>query len=486
MRIGLIPMDDRPVNTTLPAMIAAVAGAVSAQPEAADLGLLKEPGSPDRILEWLVAEIARLDRLVVSLEMAGYGGLIPSRTSSEPSAAVLARIGALTAVCAERPELPVYASSLVTRASDSYSDVEEPEYWARYGREIHALGGALHRRFLGEEAPEPVIPADVRRDVLVRRMRNYTVNIDALRLAASGAFDVLLLTSDDTAVHSFGSLERRWLEHWTNALGSERKVLFYPGADEVGSVLTARALAREHDAPVRFWITCVEPDGLERVANFENVPVGSSVLRQVAASGGIAASSIEQADVALVVHAPSPGREDYFASTPPGTTPAALVDAIADRVTSLLDEGIPTAIADVRYSNGGDPKLVAVLAERGVLLALTAYAGWNTAGNSVGTTVAHATAFVRGRNHGTLDGRAHMRLLQHRLLEDVAYQSGIRRDVDGAEVDLQLVARRLCEEAARLFGPAAFRVRPSSVRAPWSRSFEIDFDLDAPELAPSG
>jgi hypothetical protein len=484
VRIGLVPIDDRPVNTRLPAMIAAVAGSESLQPPSEIVGSEWEPGQPVAIGTWILDTAAQLDALIVSLEMLAYGGLIASRTTTDPPVVALQRLAPLDALPGKA--LRLYGSSIILRASDSYSSAEEPEYWSSFGRELHAFGAALHRSFRDSGDPEVgrirrEVPAEVRGDFLRRRIRNHILNLEALRLAAAGVFDTLLLTSDDTAVHSAGSLEQQWLEHWAMAIDARHRVLIYPGADEIGSVLTARALGADRE-PVAFQIRCLEPDGLERVAKFENVPLHRTVERQIVAAGGKTVSDTEPADMVLFIHAPSPVEGDWYGGAPSGPVRDELVGTVADDVAALIEAGTPVALADVRYTNGGDPWLVNALSERADLLDLSAYAGWNTAANSIGTAIAHATALVRGRQDGTFDADAHRRLLAHRLLEDCVYQAVVRQELTPEQLrqeDLDsVIAGRLQSEAHRLLPGAAVRVPPERVHLPWDRPFEVDFELE--------
>ncbi|MBE1593836.1 hypothetical protein H4W80_012094 [Nonomuraea angiospora] len=102
------------------------------------------------------------------METLVHGGLIPSRTSAGDTLTVLDRLGVLRELRRARPGLPVAAVSLVTRAGDGYRGDEEPPCWPRFGRELHAYGGLLHRARLavvtGGEPPADEltgrIPAD--------------------------------------------------------------------------------------------------------------------------------------------------------------------------------------------------------------------------------------------------------------------------------------------------------------------------------------
>ncbi|MFD2078529.1 Protein of unknown function [Actinopolymorpha cephalotaxi] len=501
MRIALLPLDERPVNATLPAHIAAIAGAEVLTPPAELLPRMRTPGRADELAGWLAEVAGEVDALVVSLDTLGYGGLIGSRTTQDAASAVVERLAVLERIRPRHPRLPITAVTTVMRASRSYSPAEEPEYWSRHGVELHDLGGALHREFLGEpherERLTAAVPADVQADFWLRRLRNHTVDLFTLGLAGRGTLDTLLVTADDTAPRAAGSLEQVWLRHWVSATGLGTRVLMYPGADEVGSVLVARALAdgEQVEEEVRIAVEFREEGGADRIAPYENVPIAAGVARQIAAAGAEVVpfgGEHDDADAVIVVHAPDPRRGDQTRRGE--ATDQAVVDAVVDRVAELVEAGSSVGVADVRYVNGADPALVRALAERGVLDRITAYGGWNTAGNTVGSVVAALVAHVVGHRRGGVDEIAQSRLRWHRIVEDYAYQAVVRGELaqeqpygdhmsvpfaDQADVEsyLERCAKRLPEVAEQLGGADARRWLVTSPRLPWGRTFEIDFDL---------
>lgn len=497
MQVALVPLDDRPVNTTMVADVAAIAGATVVLPPRETLPRFREPGDPDALAAWLLRTSGSVDAAVVSLDMLGYGGLVASRTSHDTTRTVLDRVAVLERLHAEHPALPVGAINVFLRASDSDNASEEPDYWEHYGRLLHRLGGRVHQAWLDglAEAPRPVdepgVPHDVRADFARRRLRNHVVNLAGLDLAHAGTVSTLLLTADDTAPRSAGSAEQSLVDYWRTLLGPHDEVLVYPGADEVGAVMTARLLSRHHGVSPSFAITCVEADGLERVAPYENSPLGSGVARQVRAAGGRVVDA--SPDVRLLVHAPAPSGGDYYGRRPEPTDPS-LVAATVAEAARWLDAGDQVAVADCRFPNGSDPALVEGLREAGLLLRLVAYGGWNTAGNTVGSVVAAAATAVVGRETGTLDADACERFLLHRLVEDYGYQSRVRAelttapghehafDTEGIGRTAERARAGLDEVLAELVGDGTWEVR--NVRFPWSRAFEVDFRLHRTSRTP--
>ncbi|MGV8909851.1 MAG: DUF4127 family protein [Propionicimonas sp.] len=489
LRIALVPLDERPVCTDLPGMVAAVAGAVVTTPPVDLMPRFRTPGHPAGLARWLEAQAHSADAAVVALETLGHGGLVPSRLGAEPAGTVAHQWEMLRGLA-----VPVHASTVVMRTPDADDATEEPAYYESYGRALHRLSAVLYEQAGGTADDEAVIaarravPDEVRRDFFARRRRNHELNLHALGLAADGVVQTLVVSADDTAVAAVGSAEHQWLRNWIDWLELGDSVLAYPGADEVGAVLVARVLVRASGAPMRVSIEADRPEALDRIAAYENVPVRVTAERQVAAVGGVVVAP-EDADLHLLVHAPQPGD---WALAPPATTDPEAAAATAARAAALAHAGQCVAVADCAQANGSDPALVAALAGCVPLPALAGYAGWNTAGNTLGTAVAHGVATVIGQRAGTFDALAHQRLLLHRLTEDWAYMAVVRgavRAARGGDCHRHLMVEagdpvvvdiesRLTQQLRTLPGFPGWRIRPGSVHLPWQRLFEVGFELE--------
>jgi len=509
LTIALVPLDERPVNTCIPQMLGAIGGASVLLPPQAIRGLQRVPADKNAVANWLREAARGSDAAIISCEYLGCGNLINSRISSDSAADILARLrllAELNSVC------PIHAFSLITRVANADDCVEEPDYWAEWGTRFYRYARLIHQAELGIDGDAnelarlgAVLPADLKADWLTRRLRNHTVNLGLLDMAARGQITALRLTSDDTSPYGFPSRERDWLRGWPRLIGAalSERVMMHPGADEVGSALLAKVLAEHSGQAPRVWIVYSTPEDAALIAPYEDRPIRETVEGQIAACGCALAVSPEDCDFVLGVATPSPRRTDY---QPKYLTEDRnkRTDAYGAFLTALSEwqvRGIPVALADVAYPNGSDPLLTELLLSSPLKPGqLAAYGAWNTAGNTLGVVVAQAVcAGLIGSHAERAD--AQRIFLAHRFLEDWGYQTVVRREAraeaerlwgcrepspDSPEEQAALCAfieerLGLCLAHLQSHGIGeSITLVPGSVRLPWSRTFEVDFELNQP------
>jgi hypothetical protein len=498
MRIGLIPLDERPVNTRYPAMLARIAGVELHLPPLEWLSARRNPASYPALAGWLRDAAGRCDALIISAEMLGYGGLIASRTTSESAGQVIARFELLRELKHQHPSLPILGFNLITRISNSNNSTEEPDYWLEHGPQMYQLSQLLDRDGLGEPVATELaelratIPEPHIHDFLQRRLRNHTVNLVLLQFLAEGVFDLLVLSSDDTSPYGLPSREKRWLSEWAERLKLEHRLLMYPGADEVGCVLLARLINQQAGFTPTFQPVYAVPGGQDVGAAFEDGPVRITLERQIKAVGGTLTA--EEADFWLAINPPLASAGAWPRSYTEAEQRERLphLEALVQQMQLRLAAGQAVIVADVAHANGADQALFELLKQRINLTKLTAYGGWNTAGNTLGLALAQACAGHELKTEA--QRQAQEQFLLQRYLEDWGYQAVVRfqlgdwleacsgqREITGAthatapgwiETRLQALLAELPGFAGR------YRLVPGRVRLPWGRTFEVDFELE--------
>lgn len=496
MRVALIPLDERPVNTRYPQMIAEIAGIELLLPPSELLPALRQPGDPDGLFAWLSDASTHADRRIISAETLLYGGLIASRITDEAPMAIIQRAAHLATL----PPLPTTAFNLIMRIPDADDAIEEPAYWGQYGRQLHRVSQLMHRRDAGEDVDDELqaaaanIPQEVMEDFARRRLRNHTVNLTLLHMAADNLLDLLVISSDDTSIYGMGTQEKGWLATWARRLNlSEERLLMYPGADEVGCVLLMRALLAGHCCP-SFYVHYAIAEDCERVAPYEDSPIRVTVERQIRALGGKLTDDCDGADFIVAVNPPSRIGQEYDAELAnfaiEQARRAPFLELFTCRVRDWVEAGRRVIVCDVAYPNGSDPDLIAGLLAEVDLTRLAAYGAWNTAGNTIGVALAQGVAASAAAAPAAHE--AQQRFLLHRFIEDWGYQHVVRQQIrDALERETGRRDTTPDNEAATVerihaalngllpqLGPLAHGWRIARVRLPWHRTFEVDFDLE--------
>jgi hypothetical protein len=431
--------------------------------------------------------------------MPGYGGLIASRTTDDSVQKILNYLDVLRTL----PATTVYAFNVITRISDANYNLEEPLYWETYGKQLHRYSQMMHRVQAGVEDADKLaavrdkLPDEPILDFTQRRLRNHQVNLQMLQLAREGVIDLLVVSSDDTSEYGFGTQEKDWLTIWRDRLYlDDSRLLMYPGADEVGCVLLMRAVLASESTVPRFYCHYAIEGDKERIAPYEDAAVRITVERQIRAIGGVNVDDISDADFIVAVNPPSRIGQEYDPEMPlfdeEHQRRAPSIKAFAAQIASWLYDDKRVIVCDVGYPNGSDPDLIEQLFEHVPLHRLAAYGAWNTAGNTIGTALAQGVAASRAVTEA--QQTAQQRFLVHRFVEDWGYQHVVRQQIrdwlenetgirDTTPETITPARERIEEElAARLeqipgMGEQ-WRITPGSVRLPWQRTFEVDFDLE--------
>lgn len=504
-RVAFLPMDDRPVNYDYPQYLGRAAGIEVILPPREFLGTPWRASRHAELIDWLGRALPRADGGVLAIDALAYGGLIPSRTSSDSVGTVLGRLEFIRKLKKDQPAKTLLASSVVMRICRNDSSEEEKPYWGTFGSRIFRLSTLEHKADLGEsstgerserDALRREIPDDIYADYRAGRARNNAVNRAMIDWVADGIFDYLLLPQDDTLDYGWNVAEARGLQQLIRARKLGERAITYPGADEIGCLLLARFVCRSAGFAPKVWPRYSGATGASVITAYEDRPVGELLKAHLAPLGGLVADSPQDADLLLFLNAPVARQGngdsqwiiqrdlgemrrkmpasfhpwfDRFVATEgfsatrremesPGRNPEEFVRALANAVQA----GRAVAVADVAYVNAADIVLGDLLCERPEAAMLAAYGGWNTAGNTLGTVLAQAVIRILALRAGPTkeQSAAHLEFLFLRYMDDLFYQGHER-------------TRSMVEDLPTL------GITPTQERLPDDRVAEIEKRLDS-------
>ncbi len=513
-RILLIPLDSRPAAGQFAQMVGRLAGAEVLMPPYDILGRYTNPGNPDAVLDWLSQQdFASVDAVVASTDMLVYGGLIASRVPDVPLAKARERLGRLAQIRKAAGKTKFYGFSAImrlyptsTKASRSWRIAvgRYAEYKDRYAR----TKAKVDLQRLTELAGKA--PAQEIRRYEAARARDHDLQRDLIAMTARGLLDYLVLGQDDakpSGPHIDETTRLKRLAEESNIAG---RVYFCEGIDQLANVLVSRALLRAAEWMPKVRVVYSDPVIRKKVAEYESKTIEASLRDQIVASGARPAGPGDAYDFTIFLNVPNPNASSF----------RAFLAQLSDEV----DQGFPASVSDINLGRDGtaDPRLFATLQQSGRMMRLLSYAGWNTAGNTMGTAIPAANVYLLARKLQTNDLErevAQKEFLLHRFVNDFAYHkftrpqayrlidalpTGSREETYGN--DFQVVngyvqrdmASRLQKTFAEQFAGRKFfagskqyefsNLESVKIFLPWPRVYEVrlEFRMQAQEVVASG
>lgn len=158
---------------------------------------------------------------------------------------------------------------------------------------------------------------------------------------------------------------------------------------------------------------------------------------------------------------------------------------LLEKIENRTTKGAVIGLADIAFTNKADTGLLAAVGVNELYRSVDVYAGWNTAGNSTGTVLAHTVLLdaLKQRFAGNKKGLAvHQEFQAVRIIEDYLYQGLIRDkfnewaqregiDTDDFGPRWDEANRKLHELLAPLLAELSYTGYTAVF--PWPRSFEI-------------
>jgi hypothetical protein len=509
LNILYIPLDNRPLNYDNVISLAEIAGVQLLAPPPEMPGEGSGPAQTEEIWNWFKDNAGQADACVISLDMLLYGGLAPSRSHDRSRQDILEDMQQLRDLLKGIKDkgTPVYVFATVMRSAASSASASQPGYFARHGDSILRLSQlsdlaeqklASPGQLVEMQRVKDSIPPEILENYLSRRDTNLAALKEAVRLTAEGLVNYLVVGRDDCTPYSFSRMDMRKLDNAIKQHGVANQTDSYPGADELGAVLLARAVNDLRGHAPRVYTVWATPGGPGITALYEDITLGENVSLHVKSAGGRVVDSPGKADLILAVNTPA-GKVVEAATQPVEPHPAGHHHNLANQIARWIGEGKPVAVIDVAYANGSDRALMGVLADRAVLPRLAGYAGCNTAGNSIGMALAHGLLYTTGENGSTGKEEktaAHREYLVARLVEDWGFQAIVRPGLIARHHGARGAGTVLDNETATVlqnkinselnsflqdeinpqFGQ---KNKVTNVTLPWNRLFDLRFELRA-------
>ncbi|WP_426350312.1 DUF4127 family protein [Alloiococcus sp. CFN-8] len=504
LKLLYIPLDERPCNLNFPQKIASIRNDVELiAPSKKLLGDKRKPAVVNKLWDFVNEKIVEADAAILSLDMLVYGGLIPSRLHKltiEEAEESLNKIEKLKSL---NRKIKIYAFSCIMRAPQYNSSEEEPDYYEEYGFRLFRRKYLLDKRDRTgitpgeeEEINSINIPLEILQDYEERRLFNEEINLKVVELVEKGIIDFLVIPQDDSSEFGYTAISQKRVISYVKEKKLEMQVNIYPGADEVGSTLMARAFNDYHNRTLKVYPFFSSTLGPQIVPLYEDRPMAESLKYHVRAMGGEIVDTIDEAEVALAINSPgkvmeeSPNQDKGVDLT--YSSHRNLFDFVM-RIKSYIEGGHRVALCDSAFANGGDLELIDYLDRLDLIDKLSAYAGWNTNCNTLGTVLSTSALCTPIINIEEINKYKLVENLIYRIVEDSFYQARVRGRITeeflpkegisyyafaGKQMLVEeAIKEKLINEYNKLKMSSLYPVIIEKVSMPWRRMFEIGMDL---------
>jgi len=507
-KIVLIPLDERPCNYDFPGLLAKETEYQVVVPPMNIMGHKKQVGNIEGIWKWLFEETKDADGVIISIDTLLYSGIVPSRLHYDTAEELISKLEQLKKLKEANPKLKMYGFNLIMRNPKYSSSDEEPDYYEDWGSEIHRYGHINHKIELGIASEEEIkeledvnarLPKEYLVDYIERRKVNIEVNKRAIKLVDEGVLDFMIIPQDDSSPYGLTAKDQILVRDYIDELNVGLSVYMYPDADAVANTLLARMINEDKEVKPLMYVRYNSSKAPHIIPAYEDRLLSESIKYQIIAAGGLVASSVNEADIVLMVNAPADNMLDLHVRHSKVNKKTIEYDAFrniiesieyANYVINTLNK--PCIFADVAYANGGDVQLLKLLSKKGLLYKLAGYAGWNTSSNSLGTCIPQGMIFDIYNNT-----KAHKDFLALRYTEDVGHCYHARSvitlehlpemgydyyEVDGPRGEVSKLEKKELEKFVKEYViDDKYDIEILDCWLPWNRMFEVGLDVQVVE-----
>lgn len=409
--IALLPLDSRPCNTQYPQVLAQAAGYTLLTPDETILDDFLTPSDNDALWQWLENTAVQCENIIIFTNQLFNGGLINSR-NSESYETTQQQIERLTTFC-QGHDNNIMVVTILPRQKPSQFDKKLWDY------EVALCQWSADFDQLLLQNPDTALPAakDIPDDILKQYLAVFEnscqITETLAQLAKDGYIDHYFVGQDDGEQWGIANTIARQLEN-----RRQDNLTLLHGADELTMLLCARIINQGEPTAVNLLYTT--PEKLSTYYPYEAADLATIIEEKLALANLVLD---KQAPYTIIVQtAPEDSQQT--------------LDLIAKDNSQYL------AVADIAYTNKGDFALYPALSQKETLDTIDCIAGWNTAGNTLGTVFAHCRITdAISQNYRWLSSQNKRQTISAlhtfkyiRLAEDYVYQAALSNELRG---DLQ-------------------------------------------------
>ena len=418
----LVPLDSRPVCSTMVQKLGKLAGINVIVPPKELLDNYQEPAKSKKLWQWLQNKSANYNTCIISTDILLHGSLLQTRqhiASAQEQDYFFSELNKLQKnITASPPRQSKYTNSTDSTDSDKHqlqlfsviprllvSDEVYPDCWyqwhlMRYSQLLDMVqinGDYAMTKELMEYKGE--IPADILSKYtsiftqsqgfnerllahLLPKAKN-SKNIANTQVNATVATNapLFIIGQDDSSPFGLPHMTATKLARHIEEHTWQTQAQLTNGADEIAALLLTRHFLQQSHWQPKLFLAYGSPK-----TEFKHMPymassVGATLRNQAQLVGAQLVEESNAADIILFVHC--------------GDADAKPTAAEAEQLASYLKHDKHVALIDLSANFEAEEMLLPLLLEQNISVnRLAAYAGWNTFSNSSGTALAQSIIFA--------------------------------------------------------------------------------------------
>ena len=499
----LLPLDSRPVCSTMVQKLGTLAGPNVILPPKSYLDNYQTPSDRQKLFQWLQTNQPKYNYSIISADNLLHGGLLAARmNTATPSEE--------DDLLKQLQELPITKQQAIFSVIPRLlvSDQLLPDRWYQYqlmrysqlADMVRITGSfALTQELRRTEAK---IPAKVLDKYRSRYQQSDRFNLGLLKLATDDR--QITFGQDDASPIGLPHASAVRLQSSITAQQKQKQAQLTYGADEIATLLLTRYYLQQSGWQPRVYLHYASPKAEGADMPYMAVCVGAALRNQLQLLGATEVTTPAAADLICYVNC---GNDDFRPSAKQ-----------VQELRQMLDQGYKVALVDSSANFEAEELLLPQLLANNVQVnKLAAYAAWNTFSNSSGTALAQGLLFCgRLRQLQAADAdtdrlaalyAANLNFTAERILEDYYYQklvhpklrqtleafgtNPVKLDSEDKTATEQYIQGKLSLQAYKLLhdnlgrtpfyqqNGQSYYLRDLSVgiKLPWARIFEVELQV---------
>lgn len=387
--ILLVPLDSRPVCSTMVQKLGRIVGLNVIVPPKELLDNYRHPANRKKLYEWLNNNISHYQKAIISADILLHGSLLQSRQTTVTPKEQQKFLQGLQKLRQENGmHTAIDIFSIIPRLL--VSDELLPDRWYQFHlmrySQLLDMTEINNDPYMTKELLEyqNKIPNNILAKYLALFKNNHQFNLALLEAARKQQSQVpfnIIIGQDDASPFGLPHRNALQLQKFMQHEKLQHHTSITYGADEIASLLLTRYYLQQQKWQPKVYLQFATPNTEFMHMPYMAVSTGAAIRNQLQFVGAAITDDYQAADVILYIHC---GDEKHLPQKQQ-----------VQAISNILAQNKRLALVDLSANFNAEEMLLPYLLDEKVPVNhLCAYAGWNTFSNSSGTAIAQSLLFT--------------------------------------------------------------------------------------------